>query len=171
MWWCKIRLILDVSHIRCELAFNFYSKSINDIDKWLMVDVFSFEVDELLIFCWWSVDVLLMLEKSVDILLTTPDLQEHRPLPSWRGPAGASAQVAARARRVQHGHGGQVIQHALRLPAREILRVDMNMYLQKAFTPLYISCCWLSWFWASSDWLTTDQIVCQWNTWNFLRQK
>ena len=48
------------------------------IDKELMVDVFSFEVGELLIFCWWSVDVLLMLEKSVDILLTAADLQEHR---------------------------------------------------------------------------------------------
>ena len=47
-----------------------------------MVDVISYEADELLIFCWWSVDVLLMLEKSVDILLTAPDLQEHPLIPN-----------------------------------------------------------------------------------------
>ena len=33
------------------------------IDKRLMLDVFCFHVDKLLIFCWWTVDVLLMFKK------------------------------------------------------------------------------------------------------------
>ena len=52
------------------------------IDKWLMFDVFCFEINELLIFCGETVDVLLMEQKSVDVLYTTHIIQEHPKSPS-----------------------------------------------------------------------------------------